>query len=84
MVHKLLKSIIIRRIFVEMEGKLLSCWIGFCITRLAVGKVCEAVASRASHGLQAILRVGSCEGQRENVGECLVQVLCLLPHPVSI
>lgn len=33
-----------------MEGKLLSCWIGFCITRLAVGKVCEAVASSGQQG----------------------------------
>lgn len=83
MVHGLLKTTVIRRVFVEMKGKLLSCLKGFCMTRLSLSKVCQVWGAkvrelqgigRVSQGLGVIVTVGGCQEEMGDFGERFEQV----------
>lgn len=93
MVHGLLKTIVVRRVFVEIKGKLLSCLIGFCTTRLSLSKVCQIWGAkvselqgiiRVSQGLGVIVRVGTCQEEMEDFGEHFVQVGVFLAFCPSV
>lgn len=73
-----------------MKGKLLSCSICFCVTRLSLSEVCQVWGvselqgiGRISQGLS--VRVGSCQEEVGDFGERFAAVVpCLLPQPVSL